>query len=70
MTKSKLGKKGFVLLTLPRHRKKLGQELKRVSKLEAGTDVGRGAAYRLAPHGLLSLLSYSPQDHVLRSGTT
>ena len=29
----------------------------------------RNAAYWLAPHGLLSLLSYSTQDHQPRSGT-
>lgn len=31
----------------------------------AGADAGamEGAAYRLAPHGLLSLLSYRMQDH-------
>jgi hypothetical protein len=30
----------------------------------------RGAASWLAPHGLLSLLSYRTQDHQLRGGTT
>ena len=29
-----------------------------------------GAAYWLTPHGLLSLLSYRPQDHQPRDGTT
>jgi hypothetical protein len=30
----------------------------------------RGAAYSLAPHGLLSLPSYSTQDHQARDSTT
>lgn len=30
----------------------------------------RGAAYRLAPHGLLSLLSYSTQSRLTRGGAT
>ena len=30
----------------------------------------RGAAYWLAPHGLLSLLSYRTQDHQPRDGPT
>ena len=30
----------------------------------------KGAAYWLAPHGLLSLLSYRTQDHQPRDGTT
>jgi hypothetical protein len=30
----------------------------------------RGAAYRLVPHGLLSLLSYKPHDYQPRNGTT
>ena len=30
----------------------------------------RSAAYCLAPHGLLSLLSYRTQDHQPRDGTT
>jgi hypothetical protein len=38
----------------------LGQELKQGRNLEAGMDAEamEGAAYWLAPHGLLSLLSY------------
>jgi hypothetical protein len=40
--------------------------------LEAGadTEVLEGAAYWLAPHGLLSLFSYGIQDHQPRDGTT
>ena len=30
----------------------------------------RGAAYWLAPHGLLSLLSYRTQDHQPKDGST
>ena len=37
--------------------------------LEAGADTQAHAAHWLAPHGLLSLLSYRTQDHQLRGGT-
>jgi hypothetical protein len=37
---------------------------------EAHAEAMEGAAYWLAPHGWLSLLSYRTQDHQARDGTT
>jgi hypothetical protein len=57
--KSKLGKKGFIQLTLPRycyHQRKPGQELKQGWRQEQRS--WRVAAYWLASLGLLSLLLY------------
>ena len=55
------------------HQKQSGQELKQGGNLEAGADAEamEGAAYWLAPHSLLSLLSYNrtygeSQGHELR----
>jgi hypothetical protein len=61
------GKGSFVLcfhITV-HHWGKLGQELKQGRNLESATmqRPWSDAAYRLALHGLLSLLSYSTQDH-------
>jgi hypothetical protein len=58
-----MGNKGFIWLMLPGHSpslRKVGQEL------EAGLKQGlwRSAAFWLGPRGLLSLLSYSTQDHL------
>ena len=52
--------------------RKSGQELKQGRILEAGADTEamECAAFCLAPHGLLSLLSYRTQDHQPRDGTT
>jgi hypothetical protein len=66
--KSKLGRKGFIWRTLPHHcssQKKSRQELKQGRNLETGANAEamEGAAYWLAPHGLLSLLAYRNQDH-------
>ena len=64
MTKATWGGKGFFDLHFPitvHHQRKLEQELKEGRNLEAGADIEaiwRGAAYWLAHHGLLSLLSY------------
>ena len=57
MTKSKLWRKELTWLTLP-HCSPFGTELKQGINLEAGADVDtmEGADYKLAPHGLLSLL--------------
>jgi hypothetical protein len=48
------------------------QELQQGRNLEAWLDAEsiEGAAEWLAPHGLLSLLSYRTQDHQPRSGIT
>jgi hypothetical protein len=52
-----------ILSLKPRQELKAGtQELKLKSR--------RSATYWLAPHGLLSLLSYASQDYQPRSGTT
>lgn len=70
-----MGRKGFIFLTLPgnvHHRGKSGQKLKQGRKLEEGADAEamEGAACWLAPHGLLSLLSFNNQDHQPRDDTT
>ena len=74
MTKSKLGRKGFIRLTLPHSSSSLKgseQEFRQDRDLEVGTDAEamRGTAFWLAPYGLLSLLSYRTQDHMPRDGT-
>ena len=52
-------------------RRKSGRELKaRTWRQELMQRSRRGAAYGLALHGLLSLLSYRTQDHQPRAGTT
>ena len=53
--------------------RKSGQELKQGRSLEAGADaeaMGWDAAYWLALHGLLRLLSYRTWDHQPRDRTT
>jgi hypothetical protein len=51
--------------------KKLGQELKAGSWWqELKMEPLRNSAYLIVPCGLLSLLSYTTQDHLLRVGTT
>jgi hypothetical protein len=52
--------------------KEVKTELKQARNLEAGADAEavEGAASWLAPHGLLSLLSYRTQDHQPCSGHT
>jgi hypothetical protein len=54
------------------HQRKSGQELKQGRNLEAGAgaEAKEGAAYWLAPHGLLSLLSRRTQDHQSSAVTT
>ena len=52
------------------HQRKSGQELTQGRNLEAGAETWRGAAYWLASHGLLSLFSYTTQDHQPRDGPT
>ena len=74
MIKNNLGKGGgvyYVLQLTVHHQRKPGQELKQGNNLEGGADAEamEGAAYWLAPPGLLSLLFYRTQDHQLRSGT-
>jgi hypothetical protein len=46
---------------------RLGRNLGTVANVEA---LEENTAYWLAPHGLLSLLSYGTQDHQPRDGTT
>jgi hypothetical protein len=65
--KSNLGRKGLIQF-MPSHYSSLskkGHEQKQGRNLEAGADAEpwRGAAYWLAPHGLLRLLSYRTQNH-------
>jgi hypothetical protein len=59
------GRKGFILPMLPYHNSSSWE-------VRAGIDQGpwRSDAYWTAPHGLLSLLSESFQDHMPRGGTT
>ena len=59
--------------TIVHHWKKSGQELLNRAKnwrQELMQRPWRGAAYWLAPHGLVSLISYKIQDHQPRDGTT
>lgn len=58
----------FQLTVVILHEGKQGQKLKaRTNK--TGTDAQRGAAYWLAPHGLLGLLPYTSQGYQPRSHT-
>jgi hypothetical protein len=77
MTKISLGRKGFIRLTLPQHcssqeevRTGTGARLTGMWRQELRLRAWRGAALWLAPHGLLSLLSYRTQDYQPRGGTT
>jgi hypothetical protein len=61
MTKEKLGRKGFIQITLPycrSSRRKSGLELKQVRKQELMQKPWRDVLYWLASPGFLSLLSY------------
>ena len=73
--KPKLRRTGFIWLTPPRgcsSLKESGQELKQGRNLEAGADAEamEGAAYWLAPHGLLILFCYRTQNYLFSDGTT
>lgn len=59
------GRKEFISLMLPFHNSPYWE-------VRVGTHQGtwRSAAYWIAPHDLLSLLSESIQDHMSRNGTT
>jgi hypothetical protein len=70
-----LGRKGFIWFTLPHSSpswKEVIQELKQGRNLEAGADAEamEGAAYWLAPHGLLILFCYRTQNYLFSDGTT
>lgn len=76
MTKKKVGE-GRVYLAYPSTLLFITEEVR--TGIQTGQDPGvheliqrpwRGAAYCLAPHGFLSLLSYRTQDHQHRNGTT
>ena len=67
MTFCNLGRKECILLTLPyqvHYQRQSGQELKQGRSPEAA------AAYWLAPHGLLSLTSFTAKDQQPRDDTT
>ena len=70
MTKKQVGggKDLFGLHFQIHHWRKSGQELKQGWNLKSGADAEamESAAYWLASHGLLSLLSYRTQNHQLR----
>ena len=71
--RSKLGRKGFIWLTLPYYcssPRKSGLELKQVRKQELMQRPLRDVLYWLASPGLLSLLSYRTQDYQPRDGPT
>ena len=73
MTRSKLGRKGFIRLTLPHccsSPRKSGLELKQVRKQELMQRPWRDVLYWLAFPGLFSLLSYKAQDYQPRDGPT
>ena len=69
MTKNKLGRKGFIELTLPCCSSSV-LELKQVRKQELMQRPWRDISYWLASPGLLSLFSYRTQEHQPRDGTT
>jgi hypothetical protein len=69
----KLGRKGFIRLTLPyccSSPRKSGLERKQIRKQKLMQRPWRDVPYWLASPGLLSLLSYRTQDHQPRDGTT
>jgi hypothetical protein len=71
--RNKLGRKGFIRLTLPyccSSPRKPGLELKQVRKQELMQRPWRDVLYWLASPGLLSLLSYRTQDYQPRDGPT
>ena len=69
--KSKLGRKGFIWLILPHHCSS-GQELIQGRNVEAGAgaEAMEECCLLACFPGLFSLLSYRPQDHQPRNGTT
>ena len=74
MTKATWGGKGsfgWCFHTTVPHPKKSRQTLKQCRNLETGADAEavEGAAYRLAPHSLLSLLSFRTQNNQSMGGT-
>jgi hypothetical protein len=60
---SNLGSQGFIQLTLPHHCSSSKEVRPETWRQELMQRPWRGAAFWLAPHGLLSLLSYRIQDH-------
>lgn len=70
MTISNLGRKGLSFAYTPTH-SPLSKALRvrTQARQELEQKPWRRAAYWLVPHGWLSLLSYSIQDHQLRDGT-
>jgi hypothetical protein len=68
--RSKLGRKGFIQLTLPYCCSSPRKPVKQVRKQELMQRPWRDVTYWLASPGLLSLLSYRTQDYQLRDGTT
>jgi hypothetical protein len=73
MTRSKLGRKGFIQFTLPHccsSPRKSVLELKQVRKQELIQKPRRDVLYWLASPGLLSLLSYRTQDYQPKDGPT
>jgi hypothetical protein len=72
MTKSNLGRKGLFVLIVDSPPQRESREESQGRKLEAGTEAKawEDAADWLAPPYLLSLLSYTTQDHSPRDGTT
>ena len=71
-----LERKGFIWLTFPHHcssSKKVGTGISNrvgIWRQELMQSPWRDAADWLAPHALLSLLSYRTQDHQPREGAT
>jgi hypothetical protein len=71
--RSKLGRKGFIWLTLPyccSSPRKSGLEIKQVRKQELMQRPWRDVLYWLASPALLSLLSYRTQDYQPKDGPT
>jgi hypothetical protein len=63
MTKSKLGRKVFILLIAPYHNSSLEEIRVGIWKQELMQKPRSNSVYWLAHRGLLSLISYSTSDH-------
>ena len=70
MTESILERKGLFPLALSGNSLLLREDTAGTWRQEQKQGPWRNIAYWLASHGLLSLFSYTPQDHLTRGDTT
>jgi len=58
-----MGRKGYLLLILPHHRRESGQNTRqKLGGQKLKQNSWRNTVHRFTPHGLLSLLSHTTQD--------